>query len=143
MFYLIFNPKLLSGIKWISSTKQDTIEICSKKKRQDEGILRELTNFMELNEVYKRKITIKDVSESLKISNVKLARIINENYDLSFTDYVNNYRLFSIDNQILEKKHLVYSFEYIAYEAGFQSKNAFYVAFKKLRNTTPKKYYNH
>jgi AraC-like DNA-binding protein len=142
MFYLILNPKLLIGIKWISSSKHAVAEICNRKKKQDEGILQELIDFIELNEAYKGKITIRDVAGSLKISNVKLARIINENYDLSFTDFINNYRLLSVDNQILEKKHLIYSFEYIAYEAGFQSKNAFYVAFKKLRKMTPKKYYN-
>jgi AraC-like DNA-binding protein len=146
MFYLIFNPKLLVGVKYIRSNNQQFIlhdlHIRSRKKKQNELILIELIKFMELNEVYKQKINSKDIAESLKISNVKLARIINENYDLSFTDFINNYRLLSIDNQILEKKHLIYSLEYIAYEAGFHSKNAFYVAFKKLRNTTPGKYYN-
>ena len=146
LIYLIFNPKLLLGIKWVPATGKEVLfletETQRRKKKQDELLLIELAEFMELNQAYKQKITINSVAESLKVSSVKLTRLINEHYCLSFTDFINNYRISSIDDQISEKKHLIYSFEYIAYEAGFHSKNAFYVAFKKLRNTTPKKYYS-
>jgi AraC-like DNA-binding protein len=145
--YILYNPKILLGVQWvdIESIRNLDLQLDKKnlkKEKEEKVLLQELNEFMALNEAYKKKITVNDIAVSLKISPKKLATLINENYSQSFTDYINDLRLKCIDKQVLENKHLRYSFEHIAYDAGFSSKNAFYVAFKKLRNSTPKKFYN-
>jgi AraC-like DNA-binding protein len=145
--YILFNPKILLGVQWFDNESIRNLDLQHdkkniKKEKAEKVILQELNEFMGLNEPYKKKITVNDIAVSLKISPKKLASLINENYNQSFTDYINNLRLECIDKQVLENKHLKYSFEHIAYDAGFSSKNAFYVAFKKLRNSTPKRFYN-
>lgn len=145
--YILFNPKILLGVQWVDSESLRILDLQHdkknlKKEKEEKVLLQALNDFMELNEPYKKKITVNDIAVSLKISPKKLASLINENYDQSFTDYINDLRLKCIDRQVLENKHIRYSFEHIAYDAGFSSKNAFYVAFKKLRNSTPKRFYN-
>lgn len=147
IIYILFNPKILLGVQWVDSESLRILDLQHdkknlKKEKEEKVLLQELNDFMELNEPYKKKITVNDIAVSLKISPKKLASLINENYDQSFTDYINDLRLKCIDRQVLENKHVRYSFEHIAYDAGFSSKNAFYVAFKKLRNSTPKRFYN-
>lgn len=147
IIYLFFNPRLMLGVQWVGVKEIDNLisldtKKSNRKKKKEQLILEQLTQFMDVNKPYRNKVSINDIAIYMKISSAKLASIINENYNQSFTDYINTYRLKSIDYQVSEKKHLKYSFEHIAYDAGFSSKNAFYVAFKKLRNTTPKKFYN-
>ena len=145
--YMLFNPKILFGVQWVDNESIRNLDLQHdkknlKKEKLEKVLLKELNEFMVLNEPYKKKISVNDIAVSLKISPKKLASLINENYNQSFTDYINDLRLKCIDKQVLENKHLKYSFEHIAYDAGFSSKNAFYVAFKKLRNSTPKRFYN-
>jgi YesN/AraC family two-component response regulator len=146
VLYFIFNPRLMSGIELLGVKDIDNLPSVKKKKsdkieKSGQLISEQLTDFMDINKPYLNKISINDIAVSMQISPAKLALIIKENHNQSFTDFVNSYRLKSIDRQVLEKKHLKYSFEHMAYDAGFSSKNAFYRAFKKLRNTTPKKLY--
>ncbi len=136
----------MSGIELLGVKDIDNLPSVKRKKsdkieKSERLISEQLTDFMDINKPYLNKISINDIAVSMQISPAKLALIIKENHNQSFTDFVNSYRLKSIDRQVLEKKHLKYSFEYMAYDAGFSSKNAFYSAFKKLRNTTPKKLY--
>ncbi|UPZ17850.1 helix-turn-helix transcriptional regulator [Flavobacterium humidisoli] len=147
ILFLIFNPKLLIGVKWVSinvdgESLSGTINRKNDKKiLRDRIILERLDKYMKTNEPYKKKITINEIAQAVNISPNKLAYLIRENFNQSFVDYINSFRLTHVDVLISQKKHFKYSFEYVAFEAGFNSKNAFYVAFKKLRNSTPKKYY--
>lgn len=88
-----------------------------------------------------KKISVNDIAVSLKISPKKLASLINENYNQSFTDYINDLRLKCIDKQVLENKHLKYSFEHIAYDAGFSSKMHFMLLLRSCE-IYPKRFYN-
>jgi len=147
ILFMIFNPKLLIGIKWASINVHEESLITSNYQRRDKKILRDkiilerLNKYMISKEPYRNKVTINEIAEEVNISPNKLASVIRQNFDQSFVDYINSLRLAHVDILIAQKMHLRYSFEYVAYEAGFNSKNAFYVAFRKLRNSTPKKYY--
>jgi AraC-like DNA-binding protein len=147
VFYLFLNPKLLLGVQWILTLEEKKYQIDNKiarldnVKKKEELILTNLKEFMQLNEPYRKKVEVNYIAESLNISPVKLAAIIKKKYNQSFSDYINMYRLLDVDFQVSQERHLLYSFEHIAYDAGFNSKNAFYISFKKLRNSTPKKYY--
>ena len=85
----------------------------------------------------------------LKLSDVALLLHTNRTYvyealksvdneqALSFTDYVNQYRItYSID--LLKNNHEKESIEAIIFQSGFASKTNFYKNFKKFTGKTPK-----
>ncbi|MGW9685064.1 helix-turn-helix domain-containing protein [Flagellimonas sp. 2504JD1-5] len=104
-------------------------------------LITKLERLMEEEELYKdANLTMPKVSERLKILPNKLSLLLNDNMNVSFADYVNEKRITSA--QRLIKQHSSHSFESIGYDCGFNSKSAFYVAFKKHTGTTPAKYRN-
>lgn len=83
-------------------------------------------------------LKLSDVAKRLNLSTHELSKLINEALDKSFTDFVNEYRIKEAAQLI--KNNSLFTIEAIGQQSGFNSKSAFYKAFKKLLGTTPAKY---
>ena len=69
-----------------------------------------------------------------------LSQVINAGFDMSFFDYLNQYRVEDAKKLLrLEDRHLQAILS-IAFEVGFNSNSAFYAAFKKSCGQTPAQY---
>jgi YesN/AraC family two-component response regulator len=89
----------------------------------------------------KENLKLADLAEKLMIHANQLSQIINEQTGNSFNDFVNMYRVEEAKRLLsLQKSNL--SIEGIAYDAGFNSRAAFYKAFKKITQITPSQFKN-
>lgn len=78
------------------------------------------------------------IAEKTTLSLPHISQAINENAQMSFSDYINTFRIEEAKRKLLEAhpdKIIA-----IAYDVGFNSKATFYNAFKKNTNTTPTNY---
>ena len=85
-------------------------------------------------------ITVKQLADRLAISDRILSQTINEYRKQNFYDFINNYRInFAKDllNNPIDEKMTVLE---VLYAAGFNSKSAFNVAFKKETGLTPSQF---
>ena len=81
------------------------------------------------------ELKINTLSEKLGTSVPHISQAINENKNISFSDYINSFRINEAKKKLLVKKpDTIFA---IAIDVGFNSKATFYHAFKKLTNTTP------
>ena len=69
-----------------------------------------------------------------------LSQIINEKLNCNFLDFINGYRIDDAKDKLLDENYEHFTILAIAYEVGFNSKSAFYTAFKKNTNSTPSQY---
>jgi len=84
------------------------------------------------------ELKLSEVANKLNISNHELSKLINDKLGKNFTELINEYR---IEEAIqLIKSNSLYTIEAIGSQSGFNSKSAFYKAFKKIMHTTPAKY---
>lgn len=69
-----------------------------------------------------------------------LSRLINEGFDKNFYDFVNSYRVEEFKKRIVLPAYKNQTFLALAFSVGFNSKTAFNRSFKKLTNSTPRKF---
>jgi len=69
-----------------------------------------------------------------------LSQVINENIGKSFFDFVNEYRVRETKKALADSRSEQFSILGIAMDAGFNSKSAFYTAFKKYTGMTPSQF---
>ncbi len=77
------------------------------------------------------------LASETKMSVSKVYSIINNHSEFNFSDYINQFRIEKAKTLLLEPKYNDYNIEAIGFECGFNSKSAFYSAFKKFTNLTP------
>lgn len=82
---------------------------------------------------------IENLAHELKIAKHHLSYIINSRFQKSFFELVNSYRVLEAQNRLKDISKLQ-SVDSIGYEVGFNTKSAFYRAFKKHSNLTPAKF---
>ncbi len=87
-----------------------------------------------------KNLTIVNVSEALKIHPKRISMSINKVCQENFNAYINRYRIEKAEKMLTNKNLDKLSVEGIGSEVGFQSKSAFYTAFKKVTGTTPYRY---
>jgi AraC-like DNA-binding protein len=84
--------------------------------------------------------TLKKFSEETQIPVHYLSGFINKYYKMNFNDFINEYRIiFSID-KLLKKEWMYKKLETIANEAGFNNRNTFISAFKKVTGVKPSEF---
>ncbi|MBX2872441.1 MAG: helix-turn-helix domain-containing protein [Saprospiraceae bacterium] len=76
-----------------------------------------------------------DIAQQLDISTHEFSHLINEYLNKTFTDFINEYRVEEAKQLIATQSR--YTLEAIGNQSGFNSKSAFYKAFKKFQGTTP------
>lgn len=79
-------------------------------------------------------------SEHLNISSGYLSQIINTLGGVNFSEFINVYRVNEAKRLLLNRQFGNYTIAAIGLEAGFNSKSAFYTAFRKHTGETPSEY---
>ncbi|WP_298424309.1 helix-turn-helix domain-containing protein [uncultured Kordia sp.] len=132
--FFLFNKKIALNI--FPKAKKTTI---SKTTNETEKLVVELKKIMTTQKLYTNpNLKLSNVASHLNISTHELSRLLNENVGENFTDFINKYRI--KEAKVLIKENLKYTLEAIGNQSGFNSKSAFYKAFKKFTNMTPAKY---
>ena len=100
-----------------------------------------LNALMEDEKVYlDPDLTLKTLAQRLSIHYNHLSRIINERYDVSYSDYVNRHRVEEAQKRLADPAFDNKSILEIMYEVGFYTKSTFNTAFKKFAGSSPSEY---
>lgn len=99
----------------------------------------QLLHLVEKEELYlDANLTLSALAKKMEVNSKYLSQAINENCDLSFTRFINQYRVKKAQQLLKDPALSNYTIEGIASEAGFRSKSAFYKAFKEWTGISPK-----
>lgn len=85
------------------------------------------------------KNQLSDISRKLNLSSNEFSKIINTKYT-GFNSWINELKIEYSTTLIKDGYLNKYSVEALALDCGFNSKNTFYRAFKKITQKTPKEY---
>ncbi|OAZ04571.1 helix-turn-helix domain protein [Flavobacterium succinicans] len=84
-----------------------------------------------------KKYSISQLANDTNIPTHHLSLLINEEYGCNYNDYINRYRInYFIENRY-KNEWRTFSLEGLAYQSGFNSRNAFTTSFKKFTNESP------
>jgi len=85
-------------------------------------------------------LTLAHLAADLGIPAYLLSQVINEQFNLNFFDFVNQYRVDAFKQRIANPRYNSFSLLGIALDCGFNSKSAFNRIFKKATGVTPSEY---
>jgi len=140
----IFTQPLVSP-----QTAQEEGDASAEEKYRKSGLdeatssvfLGDLTGHMEANKPYlKGDLALPQLAQQLGISANYLSQVINEQLQVNFYDFVNGYRVEEAKRRLRDSRQQKTNILNIALDSGFNSKSAFYAAFKKATTMTPSQY---
>lgn len=96
---------------------------------------------MEVNKAYlDASLSLKKIATKLETSVHHLSQVLNEKLNKSYYEWIAEYRVAEAKRLLVDPSLQHYKLEEIGKMAGFNSKSAFYKAFKKLERVTPAEY---
>lgn len=88
--------------------------------------------------IYKNSdLKITQVSMKLQTNRTYISQLINNEFNCSFSEFVNEYRVIEAKQLLASQNYENYSLDYISETVGFGSLNTFIRVFKELEGTTP------
>lgn len=104
-------------------------------------LLQELQSLMMTETPYlDSKLSLAQLAEQLEISSNYLSQIINQQTGSNFFDYINSHRVEAAKETLADPARAKTSILTIAMDSGFNSKSAFYTAFRQHADLTPSQY---
>ena len=105
------------------------------------GIASELIAYFEKEKPYLNpELSLTNVADALKVNRTYLSRVINNQFNMNFYTFVNNYR---IDHALkIINGHDDTKSDAISTESGFKTRSVFYSLFNKRTGLTPQEYKN-
>ncbi|MCX6584641.1 MAG: helix-turn-helix domain-containing protein [Candidatus Aminicenantes bacterium] len=106
-----------------------------------EQCIKKLSYLMELEKLYREEsISLQYLAEKLSITPHLLSQLLNEKLNITFPDYINNYRIEEARKLLVDPDWADRKVISIAFEVGYNTKAAFYGVFKKCTGMTPSEY---
>lgn len=129
------NEIALKGLLYSLCASLDESTEYFDKKGDIEGLLEKVFRFVDAN--YNKDCSLEALSADTSYHYVYLSRYFKRSTGLSFTEYVNRYR---INEATYILKNSDKSILQVAYDCGFDSLRSFNRNFKRITGTTPAKY---
>jgi len=137
---IVFTPEALNLITQVEDKK-----VCPESKTDSEVIYEDkislafkLENLLMEEKLYlNSELNIQRLADKSGSSVHALSRLINNHYNKNFFDYINYYRIEEAKKLLADPYQQKYTIDSIANQVGFNSRSAFYTAFKKNTNSTP------
>ena len=143
------NPETIFGLATKSDnfniSGSDLEDITNSEKRKtrpvDEKLIEQVEHRIMEKEIFKQAgLTMSELAAQLDIPNHKLSDFFNKHYQSNFNTHINNLRIAYIKKRLDSGDWKQYTLEAIALEAGFSSRNTFFIAFKKVMDKSPSAY---
>ncbi|MCB0372502.1 MAG: helix-turn-helix transcriptional regulator [Muricauda sp.] len=100
-----------------------------------------IEDFMTESEFFSQQdVSLKTVAEELDTNANMVSKIINSETGMNFNDYINQKRILLSKDRLLDGDYAHLTVEAIGLSVGFNSKSAFYAAFKKHVGQSPSAY---
>ncbi|WP_297094860.1 AraC family transcriptional regulator [uncultured Draconibacterium sp.] len=100
-----------------------------------------LLKLFEQDKIYQvNDLRISTICESLLTNRTYISKLINDEFEMNFNEFVNKYRVEEAKQLLLSRENNKFTMEYIAQQAGFGSVASFSRVFKEIEGTTPGKY---
>jgi AraC-like DNA-binding protein len=100
--------------------------------------IKKLFAFMDNEKLYlNNNLKLNDVANKMNLPMYYISQIINEQLGKNFYDFLNDFRVNEAKKRIADKNFNHLTILAIGYDSGFNSKTAFYSAFKKVTGLTP------
>ncbi|WP_422859941.1 helix-turn-helix domain-containing protein [Flagellimonas sp. S174] len=97
--------------------------------------------FIDEERIYEQPdLSLKMLADKLNTTSNNLSWLLNQVYQMSFYEYINEHRIKAFLQKIDESKHTNHTFLALAMDVGFNSKSTFNRVFKSKMGTTPKEY---
>ncbi|MFT7560495.1 MAG: AraC-like DNA-binding protein [Flavobacteriales bacterium] len=110
-------------------------------QNQSERILKRLISVMEEQKPYlQSNLTLPDLARLASTTPNYLSQVINEQLNMSFFDYINSHRIETAKELLINPLPHTQTVLDVAMASAFNSKSAFYSAFKKQMGITPAKF---
>ncbi len=101
----------------------------------------QLTDYMQEHRPYlDNELALTDLSEQLGVSPHQLSQLLNQHFQQSFYDFINEYRIEEIKRRLSDPSVQNETILSLALEAGFNSKATFNTVFKRKEKMTPSAY---
>lgn len=160
MLFMLFNPKLLYGPSLKGLVWQQALgrmeglgELCNKKVHsikivsgleREKALLESLNRYFETERIFLNpNLTLIEVARKLKMKPRLIRLALQTEMDISFSDYVNTWRIQFAEEQCRENpKWKNYKLEVIALESGFGTRQSFNSAVKKIKGVSPGQYFS-
>lgn len=122
--------------------KRDKYEKTGLSEAFSQELKIKLENLMNDKKLYlKHELRLDDIAKLLDISRHHTSQVINENFNMSFYDFINSYRIEEAKTSLSSGfENTSKSISDIAYQCGFNNRVSFYKAFKKITQVTPKEF---
>lgn len=106
-----------------------------------EACIHKLKHLMEVEKLYlEADISLQSLAEKLSITSRLLSQILNEKLARNFSDFINFYRVEEAKKMLQDPRSAQKKIIALAFDVGFNTKVAFYNAFKKFTHMTPAQY---
>jgi AraC-like DNA-binding protein len=100
-----------------------------------------VTKHLEEKKPYlQRSYSLKMLSDETHISVHHLSAFVNQYYKINFNDFINEYRVMTCVDKLLSMEWKSKKLEAIAEESGFNNRNTFTVAFRKVTGINPSQF---
>lgn len=107
----------------------------------DNAYFKQFCHLINKEKIYTdENLSLTSVAEQLNISANYLSQLVNELSNCNFSDFINRRRVEEAMGFLIHPDYTNYTITAIGLESGFNSRSAFYSAFKKHTGTTPTEY---
>ncbi len=133
-YFILINREALS----IFRTKYET---SSLKQEMVKEIRKAVEAEMENSQPFLNpELTLQLLASAMKVPAHHLSRVINQEFKVSFADYVNSFRLKEAERRLLDPRNDHLKISALAFECGFNSVPTFNTLFKKTHRKTPSQF---
>lgn len=102
---------------------------------------KQIADLFENQKIYKNSdLRITTISEQLNTNRTYISKLINDEFNMTFSDFVNTFRVEEAKKLLTNNENQLFTMEHIAEKSGFGSLNSFSRVFKKACGTSPGNY---
>jgi AraC-like DNA-binding protein len=145
-YYMLVKTELISGIKlnYVVPVHDgfaidDQSTSISKRDQGYEELIVKMETQMQVHQPFlDENFNIAVLAKQMHSPEYKISKAIKYKFGIHFPEYINRYRIDYIEYHFTQNPEWKkYTIDGMAASAGFNSRNAFYAAFKKIKGTTP------
>lgn len=135
----IFSFFLLKNFQKLTTDKKTKYKNIKLSKSRFSEYQQKIVTHFESNAPYlQNDYTLARLSAETNIPKHLLSPVFSERFELSFTEFLNSYRIKTAQQLLQDRPNITVSA--IAYDCGFNTLSSFNQAFKKLTGNTPSAY---